>query len=205
MSEREVIKTRDGWRAVIVLDEDAEPPYDEGSTPILAWSYREGLHARQVTEITPYRVPPTIVAALLRWHNDTDLFERYLRMFHGTTSVEWRSTDHMDFVTFDSAAWREWTGHTAEMLEWFAVQGGTLRTVSTMVEWLAWCDGDTWGFVIEEQVTWQRTDAPEVTMTTWEPVDSCWGFYGRDWVEQAAREELDSYMSRTLERRNRDG
>jgi hypothetical protein len=196
MSEREVIKTRDGWRAVIVLDEDAEPPYDEGSTPILAWSYREGLHARQVTEITPYRVPPTIVAALLRWHNDTDLFERYLRMFHGTTSVEWRSTDHMDFVTFDSADWRESVDQTAETAAWLAAQGATPRTTSTMAEFLAWCEGDVWGFVIEEEVTWQRTDGRDITMMTWEPVDSCWGYYGEEYARQTALEVLDSYGQR---------
>lgn len=34
--------------------------------------------------------------------------------------------------------------------------------------------------MVEQNVTWRRDDNPDVTMATWETVDSCWGFYGSD-------------------------
>jgi hypothetical protein len=54
-------------------------------------------------------------------------------------------------------------------------------------EYAAWADGNVWGYVIERCVTWRRDESDE-TMETWEHVDSCWGFYGHAYAEEAARE-----------------
>lgn len=72
-------------------------------------------------------------------------------------------------------------------------------------EMQAWREGEVYGWVVEERVTWttpRRTQlkitgnigalvtGPD-TMTTWEQVDSCWGFYGLDdYLKSEAREAL---------------
>jgi hypothetical protein len=55
----------------------------------------------------------------------------------------------------------------------------------------AWQDGDVWGYVIEERIGWVRADGSAETMETWETVDSCFGFYGREWAERSAREAFE--------------
>lgn len=60
----------------------------------------------------------------------------------------------------------------------------------------AWCDGDVWGYIVQEEVTWTTTNnkyLPAESRTAWETVDACWGFYGREYAEEAAREALASY------------
>lgn len=62
----------------------------------------------------------------------------------------------------------------------------------------AWRDGEVYGYIIERETTWQQvkpaTDEP-VTMTTWGDVDSCWGFYGREWAEENAREAFAAELA----------
>jgi hypothetical protein len=63
-------------------------------------------------------------------------------------------------------------------------------------EYAAWADGDVWGYVIERRVTWHHADhESDDTMETWEHVDSCWGFYGRAYAEEAAHEAWTATVS----------
>lgn len=55
-------------------------------------------------------------------------------------------------------------------------------------EYRAWATGEVYGYVIEQRVTWERTDRPGATMQTWEHVDSCYGFYGHEYAVEAGRE-----------------
>jgi hypothetical protein len=56
-------------------------------------------------------------------------------------------------------------------------------------EWRAYVEGDVWGYVVERKVDLSMTDCDVIE--SWEEVDSCWGFYGEEWAEQAAVEALD--------------
>jgi hypothetical protein len=72
-------------------------------------------------------------------------------------------------------------------------------------EMQAWRDGEVYGWILEERVTWAQVDPPvvgeNVEMETWEHLDSCWGYYGRAWAEQSAREALESFVRADLAER----
>jgi hypothetical protein len=108
-----------------------------------------------------------VEAAVARWGTDFDLLEKYLRAYHGATTVEtWHSGDYW-YVTYDPAAWREHVG---------APEGSV-----DMSEYRAWCEGDVWGYVVEKRVTWTTDDPAYADEDRWEDAgDSCWGFYGSD-------------------------
>ena len=52
---------------------------------------------------------------------------------------------------------------------------------SLVEEWNQYLSGDVWGFVIENE--------------DGEHVESCWGFYGREWCEREAEEMVKFYAS----------
>jgi hypothetical protein len=204
----EILKTtEDGrYRVRLERDDDAMQPEHDGGTPILRYEYggwhREGYTVEQVENIGP-TVPDGIVAALTRWGARDDLFERYLRMFHGTRSVVWEAPHRSgpDYVTFDTAAIREGFGLTGEYVaahpEHFGEHGEKL---ANMDEYVAWLTGDAYGYVVEERVAWGRLDSDgdlkrhesdDDRMETWEVVDSCWGFYGdTEYLRETALEAL---------------
>jgi hypothetical protein len=170
-------------RVRIEIDETPEPPYDEGGAPILRDDENQ---IDQVTETTSYVVHPGILDAANRWGFDDNLFVRYLRAFHGVTRTDRCSVGRSRYLSFDPADWRERVGLTPEFL---AAHPDV--NPADLSEWEAYCEGDVYGWVIERRVTWQRLGNPTVTREEWETVDSCWGFYGREYAEEAAREALD--------------
>lgn len=175
------------YRVRLVLDNDPEAPYDVGSSPILSrawdrWRYR----ADQVTSVTSYKVADGIVDALHVW-GDCEKFRRYCRIFHGVTAFRaYTGRDGTEYLTLDPADWREKVGAPAGSI--------------SLEEWIAYLEGDVWGWVVERRETlesvWRNT-AGEVTFASesedWTEVDSCWGYYGRKYAEEAALEALDSY------------
>ena len=176
---QEVLETRGDRRLVLALDMDTQEPYDDGGSPILWRDYtRGGWHAEQEEKISSYTVHPRIVEALQRWgpHDIGDHFGRYVRAFHGATVVDtYQDRDGRLYVTLDPREWREEVG---------AAEGSV-----SLEEWRAYCEGDVYGWIIQERVTWTK-DGSDETREDWEDVDSCWGFYGRQYAEEAAREEF---------------
>lgn len=179
----EVLETRGKLRVRLVLDEYPEKPYDDGRSPIIRLDYLSGWRAEAVSDIGGY-VPAaidSITAAAARWGGEPDLFERYLRIFHGTTEVEWydrRGGGGSVYVTFDTTDWREHHG----------INDGRTGAID-IGEWRAWCEGDVYGYVVEELATWRRTDNESGDeRQTWEERESLWGLYGREYAEQSARE-----------------
>lgn len=195
MAYSEVLETRGTLRVRLVLDESAGEPYDDGGSPIVRWDlhtrHSGTWHAEQITVTTSYVLDASIVRAAERWGcNPHSLFRRYLRIFHGTTCyVEYDRNDGSDFVyaTFDTAHWRQAMGLTDEHL---AAHPEIRGQLANMDEYKAWCEGDVYGYVVEREVTWRKDGEPATTMTTWEEVESCWGYYGRGEGERAAREAL---------------
>lgn len=185
MSYDEILDTsEDGrFRVKLVADEYPDEPYDYGQSPLMRLDYGHyGWPAEHVmTGGRPTEADAYVEAAAARWGPDFDLLEKYLRAYHGATKVEtWHSGSYW-YVTYDSAAWREWAG---------APEGS-----ADMSEYRAWCEGDVWGWVVEKNVTWHADDPDYGDMATWEHVDSCWGYYGSDgangeYLRQSAREAL---------------
>lgn len=177
-----VAESDDGTlRAVIVADHYAEAPYDDGGSPILRMYYDYGWRAKHVDGVSSF-VPSgigNIIKAAERWaRDDSDLFERYLRIFHGMTSVRYHfDRDGDEWVTFDTAEWRECVG---------APEGA-----ADMTEYIAWLNGECYGYAVERKVTWHADGFGE--RESWETIDSCFGFYG--WTDYLRVEARGAYES----------
>lgn len=176
----DTIEERGRYRLVMVPDEHADAPYDEGSSPIIAVEFRHGWWRARLIDKTGAFVPDgidAIVEAAQRFGGDRDLFDRYMRAFHGAREVLWYdSRDGASYVTFDTPEWRSHLGIADDA-----------PGVVSLDEWRAYVEGDVWGWGIEESATWHREGSDD-TRDTWEHVESCFGFYGRAYAEEAARE-----------------
>lgn len=186
MSDSSILETSDdgSLRVRLELDPYPDEPYDDGASPLLRLDRTSyGVRAEHVMAGgRPLDQDGQIEGAAQYWQvTPSDdrwwLFEKYLRAFHGATQVEsWHSGSYW-YVTYDSAAWREYAG----------TQPGS----ASMDEYRAWCEGDVWGYVVEERVTWHTDDPGYDDEDQWEDTeDSCFGFYGRDYAEERAREAL---------------
>lgn len=113
---------------------------------------------------------------------DTNLFIRWARIYHGAVAVEHRPHDGPRSLWYLLPADIEKIGNTPQE----AIEG-------EIREYRAWAEGDVWGYVIERIVDWDRRDG-EGSMTTWEHVDSCWGFIGYEYAEQEAKEQFAAHL-----------
>ena len=189
MSYDEILETRGDWRVLLVLDECADEPYDDGQSPLLRLdrtSYERSLAAEHVMATgRPLDDDGKIEYAARHWDvtpasDDWRLFEKYLRAWYGTTQIEtWHSGDYW-YVTYDTARWQEYA------------QGGPGREPAKidMDEYRAWCEGENYGWVLEKRVHWHTSDPDFEDRDDWEHADSCFGYYGRDYAEECALAEL---------------
>lgn len=190
------------FRARIVTDEYPDAPYDDGSSPIVRVAYsrrHDGWEAEQVDSGTSHRIDSGIEDAAAKWGDDVDKFERYLRIFHGTTAIKWFDSGDFSCVTFDTAVWREEMGLTEAHL---AAHPEVRDGLANMDEYRAYIEGDVYGIVIEKLVQWvklagdqpifQNDDGSDGIREEWEDVDSFFGFYGDvdGYVTETAREML---------------
>jgi hypothetical protein len=198
MTDTEVLETsEDGrYRVRLVPDEYPDEPYDDFASPLLRIEPRGGGHRAGHIQVggRPANADDTIEGAVQYWgtcpsDSGWKLLERYLRAFHGVTQIEtWYSGSYW-YVTYDSAAWREWCGAPAGS--------------ASMAEYRAWCEGDCWYWITEKLVTWRAvnpvTDDPDYAeypdRDSWETVDSCGGYYGTEWAEEAAREAYKNLIT----------
>lgn len=191
MGNSEVLERRGDLRVVLFHDDQPHAPSDDGSSPLLRlWMRSYEWRAEHVSEITSFKPDGIdgILAAAARWgyRSGRERFERYLRIFHGTTEVLWwdsRGNGGGDYVyvTFDTRQWREFVGCPAD-------QTGVLD----LSEWQSYCEGDVWGRRVERRRSYVAADGSGDTIETWEPVQDAdsWGLIGREWAEQEAREAL---------------
>lgn len=118
------------------------------------------------------------------------LFIRWARVFYGVTVVEHRPHDgpwSLWYVMPDKAAESTW--EPEKIIE------------SEIKEYEAWARGEVYAYVIERKVTWvpkegQDTKGLPAELTTWEHEDSCGGYIGRKFAEEAAREAFDAYKEK---------
>lgn len=193
MSYSEVLKISDDgkFRVRLIQDDDASEPYDDGQSPLLRLEYSGyGWRAEHVMATgRPTENDGRIEEAAQRWGSETGKFKKYLRAFYGTReiSVNTSTTRGVTYITYDTAEWREAMG--------FEPDAETPHPLVNMTEFLAWCEGDCWGYVVEKNVVWQNTDDANDRIETWEDTDeSCWGFYG-EYGREAALEAFDAFIA----------
>lgn len=193
MVTEEDILFQDGGRRIALIQEmDADEPYSEGQSPVMR--VESGYHPR-VSHVgvsgRPVADDDRIEEAVLRWVHRRDFEEilaRYLRIFYGASQVKtWSSGISRDpclYITYDTKAWRDWSGAPENSV--------------SLDEWKAYVEGDVWIWVTERLVTYTADDDPSKTLRQWETIDSCGGYYGRIWAEQAA---LDAWREAQDENR----
>lgn len=212
----DVIDEHQGYRIGLIHVPYSDPPYDEGSTPIVRFAiglWKGTFDVEQVTSGTTHTVNERILDAMDTFggaeDNERALFERYMRIFHGSRSFQWASTDEWQYVTFDTQAWRDQVGITEEYLQRQREVHGVDPEGSgfaNMDEYLAWCEGEVYGWAIERKQRWLPVDDDdEITsltdMTTWEEEDSCYGYYGHDVAMGAAEQAFNDFLkTRGIER-----
>lgn len=124
-----------------------------------------------------------------RYVDAVPVFTRWARIFHGATVVEHRPHD---------GAWSLWYVMPEKLAE-TALSAAQLIEVEQN-EYQRWAEGEVYGHIVEKDVTRIPRDAedrddPELDDETreWEHVDSCWGYIGREYAEEAAREAFEPY------------
>lgn len=118
-----------------------------------------------------------------------EVFERFVRIFHGATKVEtWNVgiSNEYGYLGFDTAEWRETVGAPLDRL----------KAEDYLEEVRDWATGEVYGYIVEKQFHYTKTylEDPDYNEedTEWSEVEdgSCWGLVGRNWAEQAARDAL---------------
>ncbi|MCA2216345.1 hypothetical protein [Jidongwangia harbinensis] len=150
-----------GWRARIVVDEDASQPWGDALAPALLIQRRQAVWAGEVYQP---KHADRVLAAWRRFGTD-ELFERYLRLVHGTTAIRHVTGQDLTVVIFDTANFRAHAGIT-----------DVCDLTGEHDEWRAWLDGDVYGVIVE-----QHTAADG-----WTGHDSLFGLYGNAYAEQQA-------------------
>lgn len=135
-----------GWRARIVADIEAGQPWGDALAPALLV---ERGYAQWAGEVYQSKDAARILQAWRRL--DPQVFERYLRLAHGTTAIDQISERNLTVITFDTAGFREHVGISGP-----ADLGGE------HADWRAWLDGDVYEVIVEQHTAeqcWIHHDA----------------------------------------------
>lgn len=194
MSEyEEIVETSGDYRAVIKLDHDAQKPEDWGMVPVIQTD-SDGYGSIKGEAFNEHAEP--YVDAFNRLCDSYygngyqyEVFERYMRIFHGATKVDAYNVGvsrEYGYVAFDTAAWREEVG-----------TGPSFAEEDILYDVRAWAEGDAWGVGLEKRVTWSTDEEDYDDMDTWEETDDgfVWGFLGREYAEQEARDLLKAKLA----------
>ena len=170
----ELVEERDGYRVRLEVEDYAEKPYNDGATPILTLE-RSG-YGLTVEAFNSQGEPYVSAVAEVLSRHDLETVERFVKIFYGATKMDafWSDGIRGYYVAFDTAEWREKMGITTV---------DRLKGEDYLSEVRAWANGEVYGHIVE------KFD-PETE--DWEAADdgTCWGFYGSEYAEQAAREAL---------------
>jgi hypothetical protein len=153
-----------GWHARIVADAEAGQPFGDALAPALLV---ERGHAQWASEVYQSKDTARILEAWRRL--DLEVFERYLRLVHGTTCIEQVSERDLTVITFDTAGYREHVGIS-----------GPADLSGETAEWRAWLDGDVCGVAVEEHTA----------ASGWTCRDALFGLYGWSYAQARAGELL---------------
>lgn len=201
----EVVETTDDgrYRVILVQDTDCESPIAAGDawvTSVLTLDADRWGGARWNAMRDPEDRLESLYYLLEALRDGEDAFKRYMRIFHGIEVFD--VTIHNGYRDTSSAlAWVE--PSEAERVGVNLGEGGRIVVRQEVDEYNRWADGDVWGYVVQERVTWAKIpdDGTEYrpgdmhpmteTRETWEDTDeSCFGFIGYEYAEQEAREAL---------------
>ena len=182
----DVIATIDDWRVVIVRDDDSTPGDGDIYAPVLRVDttrfHRQRLNVSQETAAAqPYY---QAFMEIMERHWDIEVFERYLRIFHGTHKFQTygpnQGTDYT-YIGFDTTAWAESVG---------IYEPDHIEDTDLLEEWRQYVEGDVWGYIVQRETPGACGHEGCPDHTEWTEVASSWGYYGREYAEESAIREL---------------
>lgn len=171
--------TEDGqYRAVLHTDTDPYQPDGDVYAPIIKFESGWDIHAYEVTEGSEtYAEAFNRFAQVIERHEVPEVFERYLRIFHGTQQVTTygpnMSTDYM-YLGFDTDEWAEKVGCPAER-----------RAHDTLTDHRAWLEGDVYWIELQKRTPGACGHEGCEDHTEWDTEDSVGGYYGVEHAREA--------------------
>lgn len=185
-------------RVRIVQDNDAEAPDYDAQTPVIYVEYRRGARPVAGKEYLP---DEAYINRAWRYF-DREKFERWLTAFVGPHEQFTGEDRDGYYYRVATPEWREMVGLTDEYLEANGI--GIEEVLEGPDDYEHWANGETYGCIPEKLVGYvpvidSGSDeiADEVEWSAidyrWEgdPEESaCWGYYGRDYVIEAALNEF---------------
>lgn len=190
-----VIETLDnvpeGFQVSIHLDEDPQNPRNMSDDPIHVLTVPGSGYIDVDADPGPWGDYWRRLLDRYDWFTAIELIERYARTVGAYTydHAPHQGARSVWYLTREDAA--DWDD-----------PGAALKAYAE--EYQAWAEGEVYGYVIEREATWQRVDGSEAgeRRTTWEHVDSVWGFYGpgTEYVEQEARDTVKAIADHERER-----
>lgn len=117
-----------------------------------------------------------------------EVFTRWARTFHGAV---------VEYHTPERGANSVWYLMPDQFAE---VPDPKKHIGAEITEYQNWADGEVYGYIIEKSVAWMPTDEEDCEnlgeRTTWEHVDSCWGYVGYEYAKSAALEEFAPHKAK---------
>lgn len=188
----DIIEERDGFRVRLEYDDSPEQPYDDGATPI--FTIEPSNYGQRVEAFNRQAEPYVNIVSEVVSRFGLEGLERFARIFYGAVNFDDWYSDGIrgHYVAFDTEEWRADMGIT---------DTERLKAENYLSEVRAWAEGDVYGYIVEREVSFEKKyfnaegedlEDLEDSGTEWVEVEdgSCWGHYGREWAEQAAREAL---------------
>lgn len=203
MTELDIVEENENYRVRLEYDDSGIKPWGDFQTPVLSKEFRYG--SWEADNDAAEEFSGTVNEAWDRL-KDVETFERFIRIFLGAKSVIVSSSENRHYVSFDTPEWREHTGLTDEYLADTPEVKPEELAKGTLDEYIAWANGEVYGYIVEKKFITQTKYIDPVTEELvnveddieWVEVEdgSCWGFYGREWAEESAKEALKSATER---------
>lgn len=109
------------------------------------------------------------------------------------TSTGYSQGDYSDVLIICTDKFYETTGANKEN------ENEILESASKLFD--AWAWGDVFGFILEKNVNFKKVyeDGTSEDSEEWQQLDSCWGFYGRDFKTSGISEHLPTELHYLLD------
>ncbi|WNV90288.1 hypothetical protein [Umezawaea sp. Da 62-37] len=122
------------------------------------------------------------------------IFERYARMIHGAVVLlEYPSPDGSRAI---------WYAMPEALNLAYAPEGreayGMQILEAERAEYRTWARGEAVGYVIEHMTMWVSPDLDDIR-TSWEVVESCWGFFDLEFAQEEGQRALDALTPESVE------
>ena len=171
----EVLEKAGDYRLVVLLDEYAGNPRTEYDQLCYVVTVPDRRYYDVDADGGPLAAGWRRLLYRYYWERSVEIFTRWARIFHRAVTLYDSPNEGANAVWYLLPDQARETTDPEHLLH------------AERDEYRAWADGSVYAYAIEHRVTWRRTDGAEGEMATWETVDSCFGFYGHEYAQEAGR------------------